>query len=1410
MNSNNGNGPPMYGSPAPNAGGSLANSSEGGFGGATMGTMGSGQLFGTQRPQFGTPSPTAPASSGESNPNVPSIPSNPSNPSAGGQYADYAQYNPSSSMMQSSNFVPYNANQQPQQPPPQQQQQQQHQQSQQQQPMMQGQGQGQSPHPVGYPAGTGSISRFAPPPSQQPPASANNNNNNGMSFASRGAMLHQQHHQQPAWQSQQQQQQQQYGQQPQYRQQPPMQQQQQQQQQHSYMSNSGSNNNNNNMYGASPQQARQQPPPVVQTPSSGMSFAQRSAAMHQSSNVYGGGAMQQQQQQQQQPSYAPQGGSYAPSQGQGQGQQPNMQSNLQYRPQPTMGLPQQQQQQQPQPNMNQSYAQRSTMAGSQPSQAQPNMQSSVMSQQQPNMQPQMQQPQMPQQPPPTPSIYVDPPEVVAQQNRLLTDATRKVQEHAYYMKQAMERNDLPVVLERAAAMVAELGEHAHSHHHHNLHPPAPGATGTTTALNPKNYYELHLRALEELPTLEDYFLQLSQPNPNVVPGADPSQQQQPPFTMLQLYDYVQYCPNVLARLYLQICAASALIRSGQAGAPWVFHDMIQAVKCVQNPVRGLFLRHYLLQAMRSALPDEPITPDQIALDAVDPSQPAPAPAEGEEDAPPVVEPVPEITEKGTVRDSYKFVLANFVEMNKLWVRIQHLPGDGRSKEIRRRREKDRNELRILVGTNLVRLSALNSVTSQIYGQIILPTVLQHIVVSGDPLAQAYLIDCIVQVFPDEYHIETMPILLAVCPKLRDKVNIRTILQSLMNRLANYLADEELLDEKDSNQVKRSMAQDSFRMIDECVQKVYNARGPKLQAKEVIRLQTALLSFSMKCYKGNLEQVSLCLDNCVVALQQARANQALMLESRNQHLDPNQPRVLPQLDAVAAQELEKLLSIPLDELALGVLTLDHYANLIGFLPWSSRRQVALTMLEAVSKAGASPKSIREIEELFAVITPVLRDEPEATYAIMERTTHLMAGLGVSPSTPGGTMSSPESEQSRQDAALVSKLIHLLEHSDTDVHYEMLTVASHHLGNGKIERTGSAYVALVFAALSLVRRIVTEETKVETPAVESEEKTPEESEPAETPDEDEKAPEEEVAVETVSEDDDNDEAVEEKTEQAAVVPDTSANDGATEEVAKAAKTVGCRKVLVFVQQCIATLAKAQPERGIKLYLEAALTVDKLGKSAGAVYSEKNSLGSIAYELVAQSFSLYEEHSADSRLQSRCIVQMIGTVLASRSLAKEDYEGLIMKITQYSAKILKKPDQCAMVAQCAHLFYAIGEKDEVLYSNPQRSLECLQRALKLADASTNIDSGNVSLFVDLLEHYLFFFEKKHPLITANYITGLVALIKEHTDTLSQMGGMDTSRVGEAKAHFIRLVVHIKKMATESSSDERFAGIDVSCVST
>jgi len=55
-------------------------------------------------------------------------------------------------------------------------------------------------------------------------------------------------------------------------------------------------------------------------------------------------------------------------------------------------------------------------------------------------------------------------------------------------------------------------------------------------------------------------------------------------------------------------------------------------------------------------------------------------------------------------------------MNKLWVRLQH-QGLSREKE---KREQERKELRLLVGSNLVRISQLDGVDLDMYKSVSYP------------------------------------------------------------------------------------------------------------------------------------------------------------------------------------------------------------------------------------------------------------------------------------------------------------------------------------------------------------------------------------------------------------------------------------------------------------------------------------------------------------------------------------------------------------------------------------------------------------------------------------------------------------------------------------------------------------------
>jgi vacuolar protein sorting-associated protein 35 len=245
--------------------------------------------------------------------------------------------------------------------------------------------------------------------------------------------------------------------------------------------------------------------------------------------------------------------------------------------------------------------------------------------------------------------------------------------------------------------------------------------------------------------------------------------------------------------------------------------------------------------------------------------------------------------------------------------------------------------------------------------------------------------------------------------------------------------------------------------------------------------------------------------------------------------------------------------------------------------------------------------------------------------------------------------------------------------------------------------------------------------------------------------------------------------------------------------------CRKICVFIQESIATLSKSSPEKGLKLYLDASLTADRFASIAKKGVDEPD-YAPISYELLTQAVALYEEQISDGKVQYRCITSLSGTLLALRSISKEDYESLITKTAQFSAKVMKKPDQCELVALCAHLFYPVGSGGEMKYNNPQRALECLQRSLKLADACTSINPAHVNLFVDLLEHYVFFFEKNNPLITHAYVTGLVALIKEHLSNLNAL-----SSDAEAKAQFAEVVRYIKLRKADAESAELFAHVQI-----
>jgi vacuolar protein sorting-associated protein 35 len=149
------------------------------------------------------------------------------------------------------------------------------------------------------------------------------------------------------------------------------------------------------------------------------------------------------------------------------------------------------------------------------------------------------------------------------------------------------------------------------------------------------------------------------------------------------------------------------IKSGEAPKKDILKDLLEMANGVQHPLKGLFLRNYLLTSTKELLPIGP----------------------------------PNDSENGDINDALEIIMTNFSEMNKLWVRLQY---QGPSKE-REKRERERRELRILVGTNLVRLSQMELLDLDMYQRIVLPGILEQAVSCKEPISQEYLMECVIQV-----------------------------------------------------------------------------------------------------------------------------------------------------------------------------------------------------------------------------------------------------------------------------------------------------------------------------------------------------------------------------------------------------------------------------------------------------------------------------------------------------------------------------------------------------------------------------------------------------------------------------------------------------------------------------------------
>jgi len=74
--------------------------------------------------------------------------------------------------------------------------------------------------------------------------------------------------------------------------------------------------------------------------------------------------------------------------------------------------------------------------------------------------------------------------------------------------------------------------------------------------------------------------------------------------MADLYESVQQASEILSRLYLMVTVGAAYIETKEATAKEILKDLIEMAKGIQHPMRGLFLRYYMLKKLKDRFPDK--------------------------------------------------------------------------------------------------------------------------------------------------------------------------------------------------------------------------------------------------------------------------------------------------------------------------------------------------------------------------------------------------------------------------------------------------------------------------------------------------------------------------------------------------------------------------------------------------------------------------------------------------------------------------------------------------------------------------------------------------------------------------------------------------------------------------------------
>ena len=220
----------------------------------------------------------------------------------------------------------------------------------------------------------------------------------------------------------------------------------------------------------------------------------------------------------------------------------------------------------------------------------------------------------------------------------------------------------------------------------------------------------------------------------------------------------------------------------------------------------------------------------------------------------------------------------------------------------------------------------------------------------------------------------------------------------------------------------------------------------------------------------------------------------------------------------------------------------------------------------------------------------------------------------------------------------------------------------------------------------------------------------------------------------------------------------------------------EVYKLLNDIITLIAENSPEMALKLYLLSASQVN-------TIQSDRNKFEEACASFMNAAMNIYQEEKYNKNNKYYLLSDICGYLLQFSILSKDNLENIIKILMDTGTKMVKRGDQFNAMINISQIYFTV-------LKDGKKVMDCINKARKYADfAMTN--PQNLTLFVDLLNKYLYYAEMGDEIVSINaeLIDDIIELIRNHIETIKNEVSMDSKFLPSIENYLNTTIELIKK---------------------